>query len=271
VRGAREITAFVLVPIALVVIVVLPPWVYLAAVFLLCVLAAWELLALLRLRHPVPVVPTLVVLGLALVGSWLVGLERAGWILAAVVLVVPLVYLLGRYPIGGAAAGVAGATFAAAYFVVAGGGMGHLRLAFAGDFAWKVVLTHCLIIWAGDSGAYYLGSRFGRHRLAPLVSPKKSWEGVVGGVAGSFLAVWVCRVVFFPELGAVTGLALAALLSVLAPLGDLVESLFKRDVGIKDSSAMLPGHGGFLDRTDSLFFAAPFVLALLKALEPLGR
>ncbi len=270
-RGAREITAFILVPIALAVIVVLPPWVYLATVWLLCALAAWELLALLRLRHPAPVVPTLVVLGAALAGAWLVGLERAGWILAAVVLVVPLVYLLGRYPIAGAAAGITGATFAVAYFVVAGGGMGYLRLAFPGDLGWKVVLTHCLTIWAGDSGAYYLGSRFGRHRLAPQVSPKKSWEGVVGGVAGSLFAVWFCRTVFFPELGPVTGLALAALLSVLAPLGDLVESLFKRDVGVKDSSAVLPGHGGFLDRVDSLFFAAPFVLALLKALEPLGR
>ncbi len=270
-RGAREITAFILVPIALAVIVVLPAWVYLGAVWLLGALAAWELLALLRLRHPVPVWPTLVVLGAALAGTWLAGLERAGWILAAVVLVVPLVYLLGRYPIAGAAAGVAGATFTVAYFVVAGGGMGFLRLAFPGDLGWKVVLTHCLTIWAGDSGAYYLGSRFGRHRLAPQVSPKKSWEGVVGGVAGSFFAVWFCRTVFFPELGPVTGLALAALLSVLAPLGDLVESLFKRDVGVKDSSAVLPGHGGFLDRTDSLFFAAPFVLALLKALEPLGR
>lgn len=270
-RGAREITAFILVPIALAVIVVLPAWVFLAVVFLFCILAAWELLGLLRLRHPVPVVPTLVVLGLALAGSWLVGLERAGWILAAVTLVVPLVYLLGRYPIGGAAAGIAGATFTVGYFVVAGGGMGYLRLAFPGDLGWKVVLTHCLIIWAGDSGAYYLGSRFGRHRLAPQVSPKKSWEGVIGGVVGSFFAVWVCRVVFFPELGWAPALALAALLSVLAPLGDLVESLFKRDVGVKDSSTVLPGHGGFLDRTDSLFFAAPFVLALLKALEPFGR
>jgi phosphatidate cytidylyltransferase len=271
VKGAREITAFVLVPIALAVIVVLPPWVFLAVVWMFCALAAWELLALLRLRHPVPVAPTLVVLGLALAGSWLAGLERTGWILAAVTLVVPLVYLLGRYPISGAAGGIAGATFTVGYFVVAGGGMGYLRLAFPGDLGWKVVLTHCLIIWAGDSGAYYLGSRFGRHRLAPLVSPKKSWEGVVGGVAGSFFALWVCRTVFFPELGLPAGLALAALMSVLAPLGDLVESLFKRDVGVKDSSTVLPGHGGFLDRTDSLFFAAPFVLALLKALEPFGR
>ena len=270
-KGARELTALVLLPIAFAVIVVLPPYVYLAVIGLLALLAAWELLRMLRLRHPVPVVPTLVVLALALAGVWFAGLERAGWVLAAVIVVMPLVYLLGRYPIAGAAAGIAGATFAAAYFVVAAGGMGYLRLAFPGSLGWKIVLTHCLIIWAGDSAAYYVGSRFGRHRLSPQVSPKKSWEGVIGGTAGSFLAVWICRVAFFPELPPLAAAALAALLSVLAPLGDLAESLFKRDVGVKDSSTVLPGHGGFLDRTDSLFYAAPFVLALLKALGPFGR
>ena len=141
--------------------------------------------------------------------------------------------------------------------------MGLLRTAFDGTLGTKAVLIHCLTIWGGDSGAYYMGSNFGKHRLAPNVSPKKSWEGVVGGTALTAFGVWFCRTVFFHELPLVTSVVLFAALSVLAPIGDLVESVFKRDAGVKDSSDLIPGHGGFLDRTDSLFFAAPFVLALL--------
>jgi len=261
--GAREATAFALLPVVLAAIIFLPAWVYLALVWIFTMLAVRELLALLaRLGHPAPQAPTLVAVGLALPLLWYLGLPAAGGVLALVLLGVPLAYLLGRYPIAGATAGISGATFAALYFAATGGAMGLLRTAFAGALGIKVVLTHCLTMWGGDSGAYYVGSRFGRHRLAPKVSPKKSWEGVAGGVALTAFGVWFCRTVFFHELPLTIAIALFALLSVLAPLGDLVESLFKRDAGVKDSSDLIPGHGGFLDRTDSLYFAAPFTLAL---------
>ena len=265
--GARETTAFAVLPIVLAAIVFLPAAVYLAAVWGFAMLSAWELVAILRARsHPVPFVPTLVALGAALPLLWWRGLAWSGPILAALVVLLPLAYLLGRQPVAGAAAGIAGAVFTAAYFTVAAGGMGLLRTSFAGPLGWKVVLIFCIPLWLGDSGAYYVGSRFGRHRLAPQVSPKKSWEGIGGAVVATVVGVWACRAVFFPELAWPTAAALAALLIVLAPLGDLVESLFKRDAGVKDSSALIPGHGGFLDRTDSLFFAAPFALALVLAL-----
>jgi phosphatidate cytidylyltransferase len=270
---SREATAFAVLPVVLGAIVFLPAWVYLGVVWVVTLMAAWELLALLhKLSHPVPYVPTLVAIGAALPALWLGGvrssaeiLARSGAILAAIVLLLPLVYLLARRPIAGASAGIAGSVFTAAYFAVTGGGMGLLRAPFADPLRWKVVLLYCITLWAGDSGAYYLGSRFGRHRLAPLVSPKKSWEGVLGGTLATFFGVWVCRTLFFPELPVHVGVALAVLLTLLAPLGDLVESLFKRDSGVKDSSGLIPGHGGFLDRTDSLFYGAPFVLALLLA------
>ena len=265
--GAREATAFALLPIVLGAIVFLPAWVYLGMVWVITLLAARELLALfLRLAHPTPLLPTLATLAVLLPALWLAGFPRAGALLALVVLVVPLIYLLGRFPIQGASAAMAGATFAALYFLVTGGAMGFLRTAFPGTVGIKVVLIHCIGIWAGDTGAYYLGSRYGRHRLAPRVSPKKSWEGIVGGTFLTAFGVWLCRTVFMPELPVRTAVALVVLLSVLAPLGDLVESLFKRDAGVKDSSDLLPGHGGFLDRSDSLFFAAPFVLALFLLL-----
>jgi len=266
--GTREATAFAVLPVLLAAIVFLPPWVYLAVVWVVAILAAWELVAILRARsHPVPFVPTLVAIGIALPALWWGGLRWSGPILAALALLLPLAYLLGRQPIAGAAAGVAGSVFTAVYFTVASGGMGLLRTSFAGALGWKVVLIYCITLWAGDSGAYYVGSRFGSHRLAPQVSPKKSWEGIAGAIVVTIFGAWACRTVFFPELSWTAAWALAALLIVLAPLGDLVESLFKRDAGVKDSSALIPGHGGFLDRTDSLFFAAPFVLALMLALE----
>lgn len=265
--GNRETTAFLLLPAILGAIVFLPPWVFLAAVWVVSLLAARELVAILRRVHPpTPTLPPLLALALALPAIWLGGLPGAGAVLAAVVLLVPVAHLLAGRPVAGASGAIAGAVFVAVYFAVTGGAMGLLRIAF-GELGWKVLLTHCLVIWGGDSGAYYVGTRFGRHRLAPVVSPKKSWEGIAGGTALSFFAVWVCRTVFFPELPWSVGLPLAALLSLLAPLGDLVESLFKRDAGVKDSADTLPGHGGFLDRTDSLFFAAPFVLALFLAVR----
>jgi phosphatidate cytidylyltransferase len=264
--GSREATAFAVLPIVLGAIVFLPHWVYLGVVWVVTLLAAWELIALLhKLAHPAPFVPTLAAIGAALPALWLGGLRWSGPVLGGIVLLLPLVYLLARQPITGASAGIAGSVLTAAYFAVTGGAMGLLRAPFADPLRWKVVLLYCITLWAGDSGAYYLGSRFGKHRLAPLVSPKKSWEGVLGGTLLTFFGVWVCRTLFFPELPVNVGLALAVLLTVLAPLGDLVESLFKRDSGVKDSSGLIPGHGGFLDRTDSLFYAAPFVLALVLA------
>lgn len=262
--GQREATAIALLPLVLAAIVWLPPWVYLAAVAIVTLLACRELLVLLRLtRREVLSAAVLVTVGISLPLFWALGSAAAGPALAAIVLALPLVVLLTGHPTEGAAAAITGAVFAAAFFAVTGGAMGQLRLAFGEEVGWKVVLLHCLTIWAGDSGAYYLGSRFGRHRLAPVVSPKKSWEGVAGGTAATFFAVWVCRTVFFAELTPIAAVSLAILLTILAPLGDLVESLLKRDAGVKDSSTLIPGHGGFLDRTDSLFFAAPFTLALL--------
>ncbi len=265
--GQREATAFALLPLVLASIVWLPPWVYLGAIWIVSLLAAWEMLVLLRLASRVTLaIAVLLGVAVALPAFWRLGFAAAGPVLAALILTLPLVVLLAQHPIAGATAATTGTVFTAVYFAVTGGAMGYLRVAFPDALGWKVVLLHCLTIWAGDSGAYYIGSRFGRHRLAPRVSPRKSWEGVAGGTAATFFAVWVCRVAFFGELPLVAGVSTACLLTVLAPLGDLVESILKREAGVKDSSALIPGHGGFLDRTDSLYFAAPFTLALLLIL-----
>jgi phosphatidate cytidylyltransferase len=114
-----------------------------------------------------------------------------------------------------------------------------------------------LCVMLADSAAYYVGSAIGRHKMAPLLSPKKSWEGAIAAVVGSIGAAWLARVWFYPELPLKHALIVGALLGPAGVLGDLVESVFKRAAGVKDSGRLLPGHGGLLDRTDSLLFAAP--------------
>ena len=122
------------------------------------------------------------------------------------------------------------------------------------------------IVWTGDIAALYVGRNFGRHKLAPQISPNKSWEGSAGSVAGSLLiaACWSSwragwragRALHYPG-PLIRWLGLAVVLNVFAQVGDLVESAIKRGAGVKDSGAMLPGHGGILDRIDALLLAAP--------------
>ncbi len=123
----------------------------------------------------------------------------------------------------------------------------------------ELVLLLLLIIWAADVGAFFAGHAFGKHKLAPEVSPGKTWEGVLGGCALSALVAGIGAVL----LGfAVASFVLLALLTIAASIvGDLTESLLKRQAGAKDSGVLLPGHGGVLDRLDSLFSAAPVFLA----------
>jgi phosphatidate cytidylyltransferase len=116
-----------------------------------------------------------------------------------------------------------------------------------------------LVLMGSDTGAYYTGRALGRHKLAPAVSPGKSWEGAAGGMAASLVAAAVAHYWFFPELSLPAALALAALMNVLGVVGDLTESALKRGANAKDAAQILPGHGGFLDRLDSLLFNAPLL------------
>ena len=114
-----------------------------------------------------------------------------------------------------------------------------------------------VIVMSGDSAAYYTGSTLGRRKLYPSVSPNKSVEGSLGGLAGSLAGTLIAKATFFPQLGIVDCLVTALTLGVLGQLGDLFESLLKRSCGVKDSGTIIPGHGGILDRLDSILFAAP--------------
>lgn len=121
-----------------------------------------------------------------------------------------------------------------------------------------------LVNWSGDIGAYYIGRNFGRHKLAPRVSPNKSWEGTAASVAASVLIAGAYLVYFIPGFGIGRTLALTIVANAAGQFGDLSESTMKRGVGLKDSGNLLPGHGGFLDRVDSTLFTLPVVYAWLS-------
>jgi len=114
-----------------------------------------------------------------------------------------------------------------------------------------------LVVWGSDTAAYYIGSSLGRHPLAPRVSPKKTIEGAIAGILGALAAAFVAREWFMTRLTVRDCIVLGLVLGSVGMLGDLVESMFKRGAGMKDSASLVPGHGGILDRVDSLLYAAP--------------
>ncbi len=125
-----------------------------------------------------------------------------------------------------------------------------------------------VVIWFGDTAAMYVGSLIGRHRLAPSISPRKSVEGALAAVAGGIGGALLAHVWWFHRLDAVHAVVIGTILAVVGIFGDLAESVIKRAAGAKDSSSILPGHGGMLDRIDSLLFAGPalyyYYLAVLR-------
>jgi phosphatidate cytidylyltransferase len=125
--------------------------------------------------------------------------------------------------------------------------------------AW--VFTVLAISWCGDTGGYFAGKYFGKHKLYPLISPKKTWEGVAGGVVLATVGVFVVREVALPVLTVVDVLVLGPVLCLAGVVGDLSESMLKRALGVKDSGWIMPGHGGLLDRIDSVLFVAPLLYA----------
>lgn len=133
--------------------------------------------------------------------------------------------------------------------------LGHLGLLHGLPHGREWVFLVLLMVMASDTGAYFTGVSLGRRKLYPAVSPNKSIEGALGGLAGSLAGAFLAKLWFFPVLDAADCLFLGLGLGVLAQLGDLFESLLKRCFGVKDSGRLIPGHGGILDRLDSLIFA----------------
>ncbi len=175
-------------------------------------------------------------------------------VLVAAVLLLGIAFLFSFREIASVAPRVALAGFGWLYVPLL---LGHLALLRDLPDGRQWVFLVLLVVMASDTAAYFSGVSLGRRKLYPSVSPNKSVEGAIGGLLGSVGGAFLARLWFFPALTSIDCLCLGLLLGVLAQIGDLFESLLKRSFGVKDSGTMIPGHGGLLDRLDSLLFAFP--------------
>lgn len=206
----------------------------------------------------------------ALVATYLGSAPALVFVTGLSLVLLPALVLFAKPPVAVLLASSATAVFSTLYVSAGASAAVALR-----QIGWKPVLFLLAVVWAGDSAAYYAGRRWGRRKLAPVVSPKKSWEGFWGQIAGGAVAGGGAGALAAGTggldsgpTGALLGAAAGALLSGVAVVGDLVESTFKRSLDVKDSGGLLPGHGGLLDRLDSLLYSAPVLLGL--CLTPAG-
>ncbi len=280
----RIITAVLLLTVLLPALFWPSPWPFALVVLLLLAAGAWEWGRLNGLSQPGAVACAGVCLGLCLL-SWWIGLAGRPvmwlWTLASVLWVLGGAWVLRR--------GVAGWPSAPRALRIAGGvaalWLAWLAVAQARAIGINFLLSVFVLVWVADVAAYFAGRAFGlrltRVRLAPAISPGKSWEGVWGGMAGVVLLAlawhhadiaWQASVPSLYTVLAERGeglLVLAALfLSAMSVVGDLLESLVKRSAGAKDSSGLLPGHGGVLDRVDALLPTLPLAMMLTSLSYP---
>jgi phosphatidate cytidylyltransferase len=253
----RLATAAVALPLVLGVIFLAPPLAtaLLAAAF--GVLGLFEFYGLLQARQIRPYRA----LGLAVAAAVGVEVARPGTLGAALWPAAALLFTLAlldrRREMGERVVAVAATQLGALYLGGLCGTIAGLRLAAPVDQgAWRLGLLLATIM-AADTAAYFVGHAIGRHKLAPTVSPGKTWEGSVGGLVGGILGALAVRAVALGQLPLVDAVALGLAVAALGAAGDLVESVLKRWAGVKDSGRLFPGHGGVLDRLDSLLFGAP--------------
>ena len=180
-------------------------------------------------------------------------------ILPAFVVVAMAAEMLRGAPFERMIASIGATVLGVMYVALLGGHLVAVRTGFAPERAADLLSFFFLVIMGSDVGAYYTGRSLGRRKLAPTVSPGKTWEGAAGGMLASLFAAVIAHFWFFRELPLKIALPLAAAMNVLGVVGDLTESALKRGAGAKDAANILPGHGGLLDRLDSLLFNAPLL------------
>lgn len=269
----RLLTAAVGVPLALLAVFRLDSLWFFAVCGVAVGWAALEFVTLARSWAPAAPLGALPIMALALAALLaLPGIppevSALTVVLVGVALTVGLgtLVLLARTPVEQVPAALGALAFGTLYFALPLASITHLQR----QDPWLVFLL-LAIAWLGDTAAYYVGSTWGRRRMAPVVSPNKTWEGALAGLAIGIASALVWS---FLRLGRfeIAVLVAGAATAVAAQLGDLVESLFKRASGLKDSGNVLPGHGGLLDRSDALLFASPVLwLSWLAAQSAFGR
>ena len=256
-RFARELTAIIAGPIAVWIVGWGHEYVFDAAIALIGILALHEFLSLGRAKgYDLPIVLCVLIM-LVIMAAFILQELSVELGMFTALLVIPASYVFSRKPLADSLPSSAIAVLATTYVGMLGGSLIRLRNDF--PVGWKLVFFLLLVVWLGDSGAYYVGRAFGKHKLSPRISPKKTVEGLAGGIATSIITAVVIHFTFFKEFPLHHAIIAGVILSFAGVIGDLAESMWKRSAEVKDSGTLIPGHGGFLDRFDSIFFTAPIL------------
>ena len=256
-RFSREITAAIGAPFVIWLIGWSHEYVFDAVIAAVAVLAMIEFINLGKAKgYHIPLALCIVIMIIIMAAFILEHLSVELGVFAALLLI-PASYVFGGKPLEDSLPSSAVAVLATTYVGMLGGSLIRLR----NDFpdGWKLVFFLLLVVWLGDSGAYYVGKKFGKHKLSPRISPKKTVEGLAGGMAASLITAVVIHFTFFRNFPLLHAVIAGVLLSFAGVVGDLAESMWKRSADVKDSGRLLPGHGGFLDRFDSILFTAPIL------------
>jgi phosphatidate cytidylyltransferase len=261
-KYARELTAAVLSPIAIYIIGWSHAYVFDAAIALIAAGALYEFLSLGRRKgYAVPTALCILVM-LFIIAAFILEPISVEMGVFLTLLIVPAWFVFSPGALEEALPSSAIAVMATLYVGMLGGSLIRLRNDFAGpavSIGSKLVFFLVLVVWLGDAGAYYIGKRFGKHLLSPAISPKKTIEGLVGGIAVSILTAIIIHFTFFQAFPLIHAVIAGVILSIAGVIGDLAESMWKRSAAVKDSGTLFPGHGGFLDRFDSVFYTTPIL------------
>jgi phosphatidate cytidylyltransferase len=270
--GRREIAAGISIPIILAVLFLAPPIAFNLLVAAITLASLWEFYRLAE-KTGLPVAKTVGILAAAALLLWWTAFRGSNLAvssgpgvtvvlgaLLAFVFLASLAPLFAKVELPAALGGAAGTVFGVLSIALPATAMSFLRIVSP-----RAVLLLFVLVWGCDSFAYYFGKNFGKRKLAPRVSPNKTWEGTIAGfVGGTLIGAAAGTWWLYPELGPLRGAIAGALATSAGQLGDLVESLWKRGAGVKDSGNFLPGHGGFYDRIDSLLYAAPVLVLFVS-------
>jgi phosphatidate cytidylyltransferase len=255
----RLLVTIVLLPIGIAAILA-GGWYFTALVVFFIGLAAWEYVNLFRAGGLKPA-GVLIIGGtlLLLLGRNINGFESATWLISLLILL-GMIYHLVAYERGRDQAGTDFAVTLAGIFYIGWFGAYFISLRNLAEGKWWILVV-LPAVWFADAGAYFIGKRFGRHLLCPRLSPKKTWEGYLGGIlvgvplTALIAAIWRVGAGVDTAITPLRGALVGLVMGVLPTLGDLGESMIKRQVGVKDSGKILPGHGGAFDRIDSWLWA----------------
>lgn len=244
-------------------------WTYFAVFFILCALTQLEFYKLVGLDGMLPLKFWGTITGLSIYSiTFLVHAEhldpRIYFIIAPIASTVYFVKLYkknDKKPFTNIAYTFLGIIYVAVPFALL-----HIAVFYNDTYSFQIIIGALFIQWASDTGAYFAGVKFGKRKLFERISPKKTWEGALGGTILAFIFA-IIMAANFNEIADWQWLCIAGIIVIAGTYGDLVESLFKRSIEVKDSGSIIPGHGGFLDRFDGLLLSAPFISAFLMLFE----